>query len=254
MLGEDPAANKPKELRLHSSLSARWKNYLSSDLKVEELDALLLKYPRSGVCNLEAPNLNAEIQAGLIESAVKRDKFFMTSQNVLGSALSALGEVITEMLNDPVERKEKIERIGKLGDIGKLLAHQHHAESVTRKAFISPGLSKEMRIVLEGANSDAFLFGNNLSEKIKEAKQIQQTSRELKNMPPQKKTLLKTSNSLNYKGPAVRQPPPAYQSAANVKPVARSSYPNYHPKNKRGTSYNRSQNRTQGTRTHQRHK
>ena len=195
VFGNVPSSEGKKELKLHPFLNLRWKNFFKLAIKKKELDELLLIYPRTGECFLEAPKLNAEVKEGLTESAAKRDNFFMKSQNIIVSALSVLGETISTLLCDPSENPEKIQILERLSDIGKLLTHQHHAESSTRKAFISPGLSKEVRVLLDETDSAVFLYGENLNEKIKEAKQIHKTSLEIKSQPVIKKK--NPSSSLN---------------------------------------------------------
>lgn len=249
LLGVDPQANTPQVLKLHPKLAARWTNYLVEGLKKEELDSLMLKYPRVGDCHLEAAKLNAEVQTGLNEAAAKRDKFFAESQNIIGTALSALGSILSEMLSNPEESAGNMERIEKLGDIGKLLTHLHRAEAATRKAFILPGLAKDVRAVLEGTTSSVFLLGDNVGEKVKEAKLIQKASLDMKPPQPAKKAPNKPSGNLNWKGSTSYQAP-SNQSTHKPKAAAKSSY--YH-KGKQRSSYSkpRYQGRAQGSQAYQ---
>lgn len=53
------------------------------------LDGLLKKYGRSGNCTLDAPKLNIKIDASLSEVSAKRDKHFVNSQKMIGSAMVA---------------------------------------------------------------------------------------------------------------------------------------------------------------------
>lgn len=147
VLGEDPSENKLNELSLHPSIASRWKSFIASGQPTEVTEELLKKYPRTGNCNLEAPKLNGEIEASINDAALIRDKKFVHEQNLVGSALAALGTGISMIVRDekvPIVRAKLLEC---LSDAGKLLADLHHSESKARKAFILPGVSKQIKQV-----------------------------------------------------------------------------------------------------------
>lgn len=95
----------------------------------------------------------------------------------------ALGVRITNMLYDAVENPEKIQTLTVLSGIGELLAHQIHAEFSFRKAFISPGLSKDLSALLDETNLGSFHYGENLSERIEKAKLMNNNSLKSKSQP-----------------------------------------------------------------------
>ena len=55
-----------------------------------------------------------------------------------------------------------------------------HKQSVSRKAFIEPGLSKETKDILKDTQIGEFLYDKVLTEKIKEAKAILKLGENLK--------------------------------------------------------------------------
>lgn len=81
-------------------------------------------------CGLEAPVLNLEVSAAKSEIAKSRDKHFVTNQNVLGSAIVALGEGVSILLN-PDEEIDRNSLLQHLCDSGKLLTDLFHQQSVT---------------------------------------------------------------------------------------------------------------------------
>lgn len=207
ILGEDPASNKPKEFKFHSGLASRWEACIRSGLNKENRAELLKTYSREGNCPLEAPILNAELLSSLNEMAVKRDRHFVDSQCLIGSALSALGTAITLLLNDKKESVDRNELLKLMCDVGKLITDLHQKESVARKAYILPGLDKRARTILGKVETDKFLFGEDLAEKLKSAKAIEKAGLDLKLQPMKAAAASKVpfkKNSVNWKGPPAR--------------------------------------------------
>lgn len=198
IIGKDPN-NKSSDLVLSSHISSRWKSWLKTGQQKEVKDALLQKYPRTGDCHLEAPTLNPEIKASLNEGALKRDKYFSITQNLAGSALSALSLVIDPLLKRErsLEPKKMLEH---LWNTSQLLTEIHRGQTVARKACIVPSLEKPIASMLEKVETDKFLFGDKLGEKIKESKLVSKISQEIK-IQSHKKTGTSSGN-LNSSGPS----------------------------------------------------
>lgn len=257
-LGIDLAATQTKEFKINSVLLPIWKHLLTNGLKDQERSDLLLKYPRfSADCNLEAPKLNKEVVKIMNVNAKVRDGHFVDSQNVIGAALSALNDVISARLLDPNRSPDEIE---KLGDIGKLLTHQHLAESKSRIAFISPGVAKEFKDVFEEQKPDEFLFGHDLKDKLNEAEKIQKTCLQLKNVPNFKKSYNKFSEPLNSKGSMGRSAP-AFQSTSKFKMGRSNNFQkdNYHrsssfQRDKTNSNYHRPSNNNRSRKGRENHR
>lgn len=139
IFGEEPVQEEP-ELILRSSVSNRWKKYLSEGLKKEVKEALLEEYSREEKLSFEPPIWNDKVTGNLKESALKRDKFFGATQKLAGSALAALAPVIESLatLTDP----DSVKRLEQVWDAAKLLIEIHKSQTVTRRACILPILSK----------------------------------------------------------------------------------------------------------------
>lgn len=211
ILGENPSLKIKNEITLHPSLVSRWSNWLSDGVPNESINQLLEKYSRNGNISLESPNLNEEISSALNESMLNRDKKFVLEQKMAGSALSALGQGISMILNDQEEPLDRLELLKRFADAGKLLTHIHYQFSVARKAFVSPLLTKSIKTVLEKTKPGPLLFGENLIEKINSAKSIEKISKDIRNVPvPSTSSAGKSykqlpSRNLNWRGQNAKQ-------------------------------------------------
>lgn len=195
IIGEEPPKSQ-KELEIHSSLASRWNLWLQQGLKKEVRDELLMKHPRAGIYSLEPPILNQELSA-LNANILKKDRYFMFTQNLAGSALSALAPVITELV--PMKTKESRKILESLWDVAQLVAEIHHSQTVARRACILPSVSKQMAEQLAKRKTDKYLFGENLGERIKEIKMISKIGQDIKIQPS--KMSSNSQNPSNWKGP-----------------------------------------------------
>lgn len=177
VLGEDPLASKAIDIKLHSSLSARWKHWTANGVPKQEMEDLLSKYARQE--GLEAPKLNLEVSSNLSESAVKRDKFITENQKSVGSTLSAVGSALSMLLEED-ESIDKLVFVERLSDATKILSDLHFRLSESRKAFILPGMTKQSKDVLSTTKTDEFLFGKNLSDKLKEARALDKLTQNMR--------------------------------------------------------------------------
>lgn len=180
VLGEDPTNPKKKVVNVHPSLVPRWSTWLAEGLPEDMKKELIDKYPLDSNMRFEAPELNEEVVSVLNEVGTKRDQLIVAEQNLAGSALSALGEAITMILNDEEEPVDQLELLEKLSDGGQLLSQLHFQVSSARKSFIAPALSKQMKELLQKTKPGTLLYGERLSDKIKTAKSVEKIGRELK--------------------------------------------------------------------------
>lgn len=88
-----------------------------------------------------------------------------------------------EMLITDIEDDEGLDIhsfVEKLGDAARFIIEAMHGQTESRKAFILPGVDKHYQKILENAITDYFLFGKNLSERIKQAKAIHKIGSSMK--------------------------------------------------------------------------
>lgn len=215
ILGEDLSHDsRGNTTTLHPDLASRWNGFLSKGVMQETKTFLLEKYPRSGNCNLEAPKLNPEVVSSANDITIKRDQHFINAQNLAGSALAALGTAISTLLFNNEEGVDRLQLLENLCDAGKLITELHHADSLARRAYISPSLNKQIKGVFDNSQIDTFLYGSDLLDKIKEAKSIEKMGQELKPVPYiSKRQFIRGKNTLNGRSPPVRQQ--NYQQGGN---------------------------------------
>ncbi|XP_043482415.1 uncharacterized protein LOC122511321 [Leptopilina heterotoma] len=151
---------------------------------------LIEKHPFPGNCKtLQAPPLNSEIKCSTGDLSLKKDSFQVITQNQLGSGISAMGKCLTELIirskNDPT----LLPLIGDLADSGGLLTDLHYRMSMTRRSFITPGLSLIIKKIADECPVDTLLYGENFAEKLKLAKAAERSSKDIAKTvpgPPQK--------------------------------------------------------------------
>lgn len=205
-LGEVPFAESENEVILNKDLIDRWKYWIEKGMKKEEKDKLKLQYKYKGTnCLLLAPKLNPEVSAALSPTARTRDKYFMSSQECLAAATTALGQGLTVLLRNkgPEDRPAILQN---LADAGKLLTDLLYQSSKSRRAYIVPAMDAMFKEVLEESKPDSMLFGADLNQKMKAAKSYAKSGKELqgqKNHPSAKKAFKKQSSG-NYRGQSSR--------------------------------------------------
>ncbi|KMQ86298.1 reverse transcriptase and recombinase [Lasius niger] len=203
MLGEDPQKSKALDIVLHDSLKLRWNYWVTHGIEKKSKEELMEKYARS--TEFDAPKLNPEISAILSESAAKRDNFMVENQKLAGSALTAIGSALTMVMTEE-DDIDKLLFVDRLNGAAKLIMAIHYNETESRKAFIYPGINKQFKTTLKDRKSDVFLFGENLSEKIKESKNIEKLTQNVKNQQVSKNTSQYPKKNLNAKSLQGKRP------------------------------------------------
>lgn len=193
----------PEEVKygpdLLPQLCSRWQGIIKKGLDKDEKSKIIKKYPPpENFKILDAPKLNAEAQAAAGESVIKRDKAIELKQKQVSCALTAIGLALNKVCKSPSGNQDIISL---LSDSARLLCDYHYNESSTRKLFLLTGLeNKTAREALKNTEVDQWLFGENLAEKLKASKAIEQTSKDLKGSINKPKRL-QNPNNLNFKGP-----------------------------------------------------
>jgi hypothetical protein len=176
LLGGTPANVNGPDVTLHAQLASIWQNSLVQGLASDELSRLTEKYKRPINCEqLEPPEINEMVAQVMSGGNKNRDQTLCSSQKQLTTALSALGQAITRMLdithqNGSTELKESMLQF--LGDSGRLLTHLFYTLTTLRRSLIFPLVNKEIKAVLEKTVPTGYLFGADLPEKIKDAKTL----------------------------------------------------------------------------------
>ena len=149
---------------------------------------------------IDPPILNPEIKNKREEVVLNRDKrielkqkkntAFLTAVSKGLSLMIAQGEVIDKLLLNKVEndpdfellsrlKKESLEVIECFGNAGRLVVDLQHDESMVRRSLILanlPNVSETIKETIKNTSIDKFLFGSELMEKIKAARQLEQSA------------------------------------------------------------------------------
>uniref|UniRef100_A0A1Y1MDN4 Uncharacterized protein n=2 Tax=Photinus pyralis TaxID=7054 RepID=A0A1Y1MDN4_PHOPY len=170
--------------KLHEKLSAIWQTILQNGLGSEEFSQLLGKHIKPSNCEkLTPPEINQLVAQVMTSGHKNRDLTLSSSQNQITDALSALGQAITRILvshNTELSPELKDNLLHFLGDTGRLLTNLFFSLTKLRRSLIFPLVNKEVKAVLEKTSPTEHLFGDGLSEKIRDAKALQSASSGIK--------------------------------------------------------------------------
>jgi len=168
---------------IDSQISARWGNIVTIGLTPELRGELLRNYPTPANCPmLSVPKLNAEIDVSLSEGLRKKEEGYTALQGQLVAGLSALGVGLSKALTLRGQNASLVDPwLKNISDAGRILADLHHEVSVTRQKIVMPVIANpNIRKLAESSGIDKLLFGGDLSDKIKAAKEVEKSSHDLK--------------------------------------------------------------------------
>ncbi|XP_074098337.1 uncharacterized protein LOC141527015 [Cotesia typhae] len=177
---------------------------------------ILEKYPDKDNINLKAPILNPELLPLLHKSAVGRDKHLASNQNLCGLSLVSLGKALCAMFSDDEEPLEKDDILELLCDSSNIMCELMFQLEKACKTHVYQYVESKRKTVLEESVTDEFLFGKDLSKRIKDSSTVEKAGLTLKSKPEQK-TFVSRKRFLNWKSPATSRGGPS-QSGFNRKP------------------------------------
>ncbi|XP_029675133.1 uncharacterized protein LOC115242748 [Formica exsecta] len=145
----------------------------------------------------------------LVRDCKKERPTFLETQNCVGTALTALGAAVSMLIDPPEEGLDEDIFTDYLSHAGQSLTDVFHQQSLARKSFVTPQLNKNIKQTVDAMISDKWLYGNNLKEKVKDAKEIEKACAEIKNKVQQKYS--SKSNRGNSKYPPANYRQVGYQ-------------------------------------------
>lgn len=199
VLGNNPDFVGSEAFTLHDYLVAIWKHNLTNGLKKEDFVKLMGSYDiPTNLIELVPPKLNPELGPLLKQQDKGVDGSHVEVQRQIGVGLCALGKGVNLILNDvekilPLEFKVKL--LASLSDSAQILTNVFHRVSVTRRNLLSPLINKNVKDLVDKTPPSEFLFGSDLVEKIKTAKNVESLSKDLKLVKPS--GYLATSQRIN---------------------------------------------------------
>ncbi|XP_047022714.1 uncharacterized protein LOC124632772 [Helicoverpa zea] len=182
LLGDAPKTETPRGPAIHKDIASRWQLILANGLAKDSKDNICRDHNAPSNCDLLlTPLLNPEVKAALPEALVKRDAILQNKQKQLGVALSALATLTDMIISNELSRQKLLKP---LSDASRILCDSHYQETRTRRNFIITSINHKLKNTLTEATRDSMLFGENLTEKLKAAKTIQQSGDALKSQKP----------------------------------------------------------------------
>ncbi|XP_048002050.1 uncharacterized protein LOC125238689 [Leguminivora glycinivorella] len=157
---------------INGDLSKLWSPILKNGLgDYKERQHLLEKYMVPSNCVLlQAPKLNPEILATISEKQKNRDKKIGEEQQQLGHGITALNRALSLLATNTGDRATIINT---LSEASQILSDLHHNQTQSRKKLITPILDKKFLDLIKDAERDEYLYGSDLSDKIKALKYAQ---------------------------------------------------------------------------------
>lgn len=143
----------------------------SSDLRIKEVCE---KYPKpENSKNLRVPKTNPELWKLLTKAQRVRDVKFQKTQNLITKSVIASAQLLDTLRTRPVSGKHAISKESKtiVTDILRLTSAAFTEISSIRKDSMKPGLSDQFKPLCStssASESTEFLFGDNLSQQIKD--------------------------------------------------------------------------------------
>ncbi|XP_023314347.1 uncharacterized protein LOC111694259 [Trichogramma pretiosum] len=193
IIGEDPSSAKGEKLSVKKDLLKIWQFLCRDGMSKEKEEALIEKYQT--LEELAPPDLNPQLDSILKETAKKRDKYMLAVQKTAAQGLSIIGSIMTNIYNNAAEGMDIEDVLSPLKEAGDLLCLIINKQSKNRKAFIEPGLAKDSAQILKNTKIDEFLYGKDLSSKIKETKALSKEGQEFaKPVVPSKNLNTKSPN------------------------------------------------------------
>ena len=144
--------------------------------------------------------MNLEIKAAVDSTIQKRDERIIEKQEKISASLAGISKTIELVLNsNPPEKKQLLEP---LNGVMRLLADLQHDETLIRRSLILKNIVAPVRDMLKDRPFDNWLFAKDLSEQLKAAKAVQQSSKDLK--PTVTTVSGNKGGPKNFKGPTLR--------------------------------------------------
>jgi len=178
ILGELPPEKILEGKNIHPEVATRWEHIIRKGLDLQSSADIITKYPPAGNCKpLKVPKLNAEIDLLLSDSLRKRDECYANLQLQLTSGISAFGQVLSSAVSN--NGNLSAEDMKTMNDAGKIFVNIHHNISEVRKSILKPTFPATIKKPAAESEVGEWLFGDNLQEKLKTAKDLAKVASDL---------------------------------------------------------------------------
>ena len=160
---------------------------MKKGLTSDEVKKLTEAYPPPENCTMiGAPKLNAEVKAAVQEATINRGNRIIEKQRRIAACLSAIGNSVAVALK--ISDPGKLKLLEHLSVAGRLLVATQREEALIRKSLILTNLNASLKETLSSTSTYEWLFGQDLEEKLKTAKTLERSSKDLKAQPKTQQT------------------------------------------------------------------
>ncbi|RLU16913.1 hypothetical protein DMN91_010982 [Ooceraea biroi] len=179
MLGDRIMPDRVLEPAIHKDLAVRWADIIKNGLPVEERKMLLKKFlPPENCTVIDPPKLNLEVKSTLDSTVLKRDERITDKQTKIAAAIAGITKSLKLTLKGDPENKLGL--VEHLIGVARLLVDLQRDETLVRRSLILKNIKPIFRDALKNTPCDEELFEKGLAEKLKTAKVLQQSSKDLK--------------------------------------------------------------------------
>ncbi|XP_024877335.1 uncharacterized protein LOC112458126 [Temnothorax curvispinosus] len=208
VIGKRVAEDRVLAPAIPKSIAVRLEDILKKGLPKEEREKLIKEHaPPKNCVLIDPPKLNEEVKVSIAEPSRKRDDRIVDKQKKITACLALMGSSIVDVINNSKADKgtsilppAQIALVKKLSEAARLLADLQRDETLTRRSLILATINSSQKEVLESSTADEWLFGQKLDERLKAAKTIERSGKDLKAKPKISK------KPKNFKTPPRRQP------------------------------------------------
>lgn len=181
-MGIDPTIDPKIRVPLTKSLTTRWTHWVRQGISSDRLSVLTGQYIVPEF--LKVPQLNLEIKGYVKQNVLSRDGRLQDEQLLIScSLISMAGSMYTLMREEGCKKLDEFIQknlIQMNTESVELQAQLFFEKTLTRKSFIIRSVQNtSIQEILKEQQTDKFLFGEDLSEKLKALKYVQKTSRDM---------------------------------------------------------------------------
>ncbi|KAL7300729.1 hypothetical protein TKK_0006708 [Trichogramma kaykai] len=177
VIGQPLQAERILAAPVHDTFKNRWREVLQLGLPKEEREEVMKKYPIPGNCTfLDPPKLNKEVETAVSEICKTRDARIIAKHEKLQACLGGLSKIISTVLTYD-EKSENIAVIEAACDTAQLVIDAMRDETLIRRSLILSSINSAVKDTLRSTDPDGWLFGGELSEKLRQAKLTGQDAR-----------------------------------------------------------------------------
>lgn len=164
---------------VHKDLTVRWEDIIKKGLTSEEWKNLLKKFPPPENCIIiDPPKINLEVKSALDSTIIKRNERIVEKQAKIAAAIAGIAKVLSLTLEK--DSGNKLGLLERLSGVARLLVDLQRDETMIRRSLVLKNIRVSYRDTLKDTLWDEELFEKSLTEKLKSAKVLQQSSKDLK--------------------------------------------------------------------------